>query len=103
MFKKRYSLILKRRRLSAIEVNLWDGDATTRPAGRATIGDTIGFSRWTPNRQVGDHSFQPKARPPKTQAVIPQPAGWGSFIPTYIQTPGHSGSNPPTGRLGIIH
>src|SRR5512143_1492724 len=59
-----------------------------------------------PNRQVKDLSFQPTAGPPRTQQSPtgrlrifhsnlqqdlrglnnPQPAGWGSFIPTYSRT-----------------
>src|SRR5512144_1275040 len=35
--------------------------------------------------------------------MVPQPAGWGALIPAYSQTPAHSASNSPTGRLGIFH
>src|SRR6185369_13003714 len=105
----------------------------------------------SPNRQVGDCSFLPTSRcrhetllnPPTgrlgivhfslqptaamTLFQIPQPAGWGLFIPTYITMPPRNSlkspnrqvgdcsfqptthsrhdslPNPPTGRLGIVH
>src|SRR6185369_992650 len=36
----------------------------------------------SPNRQVGDRSFLPKEAP-QPSSQIPQPEGWGSFIPAY--------------------
>jgi hypothetical protein len=37
----------------------------------------------------------------RRRSRIPQPAGWGSFIPAYKKVA--TSSNPPTGRLGIVH
>jgi hypothetical protein len=55
----------------------------------------------SPNRQVGDRSFLP-TRQSRGGSRIPQPAGWGSFIPAY-KTESRGLPNPPTGRLGIVH
>src|SRR6185369_12436362 len=42
-------------------------------------------------------------RPPPVPSQIPQPGGWGLFIPAYNEAARGSLSNPPTGRLGMIH
>src|SRR6185295_14713159 len=101
----------------------------------------------SPNREVGDRSFLPTKdadatlsnpptgrlgivhsclqKAPPRLSQIPQPGGWGSFIPAYkrrrrdslkspnrevgdrsfLPTKGAAAtlSNPPTGRLGIVH
>src|SRR6185369_17202799 len=57
----------------------------------------------SPNREVGDRSFQPTKIAAITVSQIPQPGGWGSFIPAYKDRCHHRVSNPPTGRLGIVH
>src|SRR6185369_3734697 len=36
-------------------------------------------------------------------SLIPQPGGWGSFIPAYKISARRCSPNPPTGRLGIVH
>jgi hypothetical protein len=57
----------------------------------------------SPNRQVGDRSFQPTERCGLWRSQIPQPAGWGLFISAYREMRAMALSNPPTGRLGIVH
>jgi hypothetical protein len=70
------------------------------------VGLTTSICRDTlksPNREVGDRSFQPTREPPSRLSQIPQPGGWGSFIPAYKRTAFATLSNPPIGRLGIVH
>jgi hypothetical protein len=40
---------------------------------------------------------------PSGASRIPQPEGWGSFIPAYIRTAERLPRIPQTGRLGIVH
>jgi hypothetical protein len=57
----------------------------------------------SPNREVGDRSFQPTRETRARLSQIPQPGGWGLFIPAYKRDAGKTFPNPPTGRLGIVH
>ena len=41
----------------------------------------------SPNRQVGDRSLQPTKETRARPSQIPQPGGWGSFIPAYLELP----------------
>src|SRR6185369_12436363 len=109
------------------------GSLSNPPTGRLGIVHSClqrgrpRFPLKSPNRKVGDDSFQPTQRPPAVPSQIPQPEGWGLFIPAYnrgrsrfpLKSPNRevgdcsflptteaacgSLSNPPTGRLGIVH
>src|SRR6185369_11788532 len=57
----------------------------------------------SPNREVGDRSFRPATDGLLRGLRIPQPGGWGSFIPAYNGRLAPGAPNPPTGRLGIVH
>src|SRR6185369_4825223 len=96
-----HSNLHRGRRLDPLQIPQPGGWGSFIPAYTAGDASTLFKS---PNREVGDCSFQPTPRAtPRLSSNPPtREVGDRSFQPTPRATPRPS-SNPPTGRLGIVH